>query len=162
MAEEETFRKVFALLDSDVEGEREAALHRVRGLLAKQQPPQSFGNLLAALDNNVPLEKYRALETELEKFNAANQGLHRQNAALAKAAMPRAPWRDAVRLRAKAAAWGAFAALIVAAVHFEPIKAQAIEDRLELQSLAHLSASSVAKVNSHARHYLARADAASR
>jgi len=160
--EEKTFRKVFALLDSSVEGEREAALHQVRGLLAKQTPPRLFRDLLDALDNAVPLEKYRALEADLQKFGAANHGLAQQNAALAKAAAPRAPWLDALKLRAKVAAYGAFAGVIVAAVNYEPIKARAIECRLELQSLAQLSRNPVAKEDGHDRHYIPRARAYSR
>jgi hypothetical protein len=162
VAGKETFRKAFALLDSDVEGERQAALHQVRGLLAKQTPPRLFRDLLDALDNTVPFEKYRALEAELQKFVAAYQGLQQQNAALAKAAAPRSPWLDALKVRAKAAAYGAFAGVIVAAVNYEPIKERAIECRLDLQSLAQLSRHPVAKDLGHDWHYIPRARPSSR
>jgi hypothetical protein len=130
VAGEKTFRKAFALLDSSIEGERQAALHQVRGLLAKQQPPRLFRDLLDALDNAAPLEKYRALEAELQKFIAANQGLEQQNAALAKAAAPprRSSWWVIWAARVEGAAIAAtVAAVIAAGAHHQAMTAKAAQ-----------------------------------
>jgi hypothetical protein len=59
-------RKVFALLDSDIEGEREAALHQLYELLHRDG--RSFRQILELLETTVPAATYEEL---LRRYNDA-------------------------------------------------------------------------------------------
>jgi hypothetical protein len=86
----EKFKKLFALLDSDQEGEREAALARLYELLNRQG--KSFRDVLDALESTVPkaahedlLRQYHEAVTRGKGWQNAYDDLARREAARARA-----------------------------------------------------------------------------
>ena len=92
MTDEQLFGKIFALLDSDSQGEREAALQQLWGFLKKRG--KSFRELLGLLENNVPRQAYAELEQKLDGWIKAHDALAAQNASLVRryAAVKTALW----------------------------------------------------------------------
>jgi hypothetical protein len=82
---EEKFRKIFARLDSDTPGEREAAAHLLHAeLKGRTAAPRSCVDLLDALDNNVPKAIYDAAALKLGQAEQRIAELEQDNARLGK------------------------------------------------------------------------------
>lgn len=80
MTEEEgkKYAKVYALLDSDQKGERQAALEMIHDLRAQHGWP-SFGDLLHSFSNAVPFTEYQRLANENATWIAIGGKLAREN-----------------------------------------------------------------------------------
>jgi hypothetical protein len=82
---EEKFRKIFARLDSDTPGEREAAAHMLHAeLKGRTAAPRSCVDLLNALDNNVEKSIYDAVALKLGQAEQRIAELEQDNARLGK------------------------------------------------------------------------------